>query len=122
MAKPTEKNHTGVESYDHSSVKSLPEYHQTRQALDALVKAINAAGAEVGQAEWLIVTEQMAASLSYSDSSGHSHNGCPGEMEGAWPYRVELSTDGETVQGWYRCTHCGQEWTCSYHVNISDWV
>jgi hypothetical protein len=95
MAKPTKKNHTGVESYDHSAVKALPEYQQVHQALDALVRAVTSAGAGVGQAEWLRMTEQMAASLPYSDSSGHSNNGCPGNAEGA---------------------------TCGYAVNIADFI
>ncbi|HEY7421950.1 MAG TPA: hypothetical protein VH541_08060, partial [Gaiellaceae bacterium] len=76
MPEPTGTNHTGVESYDHSAVKTLPEYHEAREALDSLVKAINRHEAGIGQAEWLVMVEQMGASLSYSDSAGHPNNGC----------------------------------------------
>jgi hypothetical protein len=123
MTQPTDENHTGVESYDHSAVVQLPEYHEARKALDALVHAMNRAELEVGQAAFLQMVEQMAASLSYSDSSGHPRNtGCAGEAEGAWPHIVQLDEDEGSLRGTYRCAACGREWQTGYAVNIGDFV
>ena len=125
MATPTEKNLTGVESYDHSAVKTLREYHEARAALDALVKAMNNEGG-VGQEQFLKMAEQMAASLAYSDSSGHPHNECPDAHEGAWPYEAEVKAnddgDGFWLYGHYRCSRCGSEWTCGYDVNVVELI
>jgi hypothetical protein len=121
MAQPTETNHTGVESYDHSAVKTLREYHDAHAALDGLVKAMQRDEVRIGQEEFLRMVEQIGASLSYSDSSGHPQNGCEAEHEGAWPYRVELNDDGTNLHGSYRCSRCGSEWTCGYDVNVGDW-
>src|SRR4051812_12407686 len=104
MAKPTEKNHTGVESYDHDAVARLPEYQLAREALDALVRAINDAEAGVEQPEFLTMAEQMAASLTYRDSSGHERDACRG-ADGIYPYRVVIDDDGERLRGWYHCPY-----------------
>jgi hypothetical protein len=121
LAKPTKENTSGVESFDHGAVARLPEYHEASKALDALVHAFNRAELEGTQADWLKTVEQMAASLSYSDSSGHKDDGCVGAGEGVWPYKVVLDDRGY-LESSYRCPHCGQEWTCGYAVNIGYFV
>lgn len=131
MTKVTEKNVTGVESYDHRWVKTWPEYHALRVAMDAMVHRVNRAidngespNKYGGQKEWLRQVGQMAASLSYSDSAGHPHP--EGKCEkvigahGIWPYRTEV--DGDQLRGWYRCPGCGAEWTCGYAVNIARFM
>lgn len=126
MATPTENNLTGVESYDHSAVKTLREYHDARAALDALVKAMNNEGMGVGQEAFLKMVEQMAASLAYSDSSGHPDNNCAAAHEGAWPYEAEVEArddgGGLWLRGLYRCSPCGSEWPCGYDVNIVEMI
>jgi hypothetical protein len=120
MAKPTERNVTGVESFDHSIVKHLPEYHAAREALDNLVHAINSElndeqPGTINQAKWLKIVEQMAASLQYMDSSEPCS--CEWQDRGAWPYKVEID-ERNWLFGHYRCPHCRHEWTCGYTVNI----
>lgn len=124
MPEPTDSNHTGVESYDHSAVKALSEYHEAREALDSLVKAMSREESGIGRAEWLVMVEQIGASLSYSDFSGHPDNGCTEAFKGVWPYRVQLDDDGERdwVRGAYRCSACGAEWQTGYDVNVSDFI
>lgn len=122
--RPNKKNVTGVESFDHSLLKLLPEYHVARKALDDVIHAICEHDLEVSQATWLKVAEQMAASLPYADCSGHddspNYATCPlkGYSTLWWPYRIVVK------DGWcncrYRCWECNYEWTCGYAVNIPE--
>lgn len=116
--KPNDKNLTGVESFDHSSLRHLPEYHKARKALNDLIHAINDHDEiELGQAGFLKVIEQMGSSLAYADSSGHDRNtDCHWQYHLAWPYRAVVEKGW--LRGWYRCAECGEEWTCGYAVNF----
>lgn len=134
--KPTKANITGVETFDHSSLKRLPEYHKARKALDDLVHAINEHEAmpgsgtyQKGQVVWLKVVEQMATSLPYADSSGHhdgnpNYRNCPLNTDdylALWfPYRI-VAENG-WCSCWYRCQECNHEWTCGYAVNIPEFI
>jgi hypothetical protein len=121
---PSESNITAIESFDHSALKDLPEYHAVSKAMDALVRASNAKHANqpdgVGQALMLATVRQMATALSYADSSGHPDNGCADRYEGVWPYKTEA--ENGWLRGTYRCTTCGAEWDTGYSVNIGEFI
>jgi hypothetical protein len=72
---PTDTNHTGVESHDHSPFGYWTEYHDAMEALNNLVHRLGREEADVNQSEWLRIAEQMAATLSYAHSAGDPRNG-----------------------------------------------
>lgn len=119
--KPTKSNISGVESFDHAAIADLLEYQAAYKALDDLVHAINKTDIGLGQRRWLKTVEQMAASLSYADSTGHDevrHADCPAADQTVWPFQATVK--GRWLHGEYRCPVCGDDWTCGYAVNIAD--
>jgi hypothetical protein len=120
--KPTDDNITGVEEFDHSPLKALPEYLAASEALDALVHRMRDDGIKFGQERFLKLAEQLAASLSYADATGHDRDSqCERRHKATWPYRTVMEKP-DWVLGYYHCPSCGQDWTCGYSVNISAWL
>ena len=62
---------SGVVSFDHREISSLPEYVVASKALDALAHALQRGELELGPQRWLDVVREMAAALPYADQ-------CPG--------------------------------------------
>jgi hypothetical protein len=125
MTPITTENPTGIETFDHSRISSLPEYAVVSRALDRLVKAIEHADIEVGQAEWLQIVQQMASALPYTDTcencvrvavAEHRSTADMDQYPGSAPDGADVE-DG-WVRGRYLCPQCGTRWTCGYAVDV----
>jgi hypothetical protein len=112
--RPTDRNHSGVEDHDHRAVAHLTEYHVLFEALDRLFQRINRDKIEISQADWLEMSEQMAASLSYRDN-------CERCSQVRYPYAVRF-TNPTWLRCDYQCVECRRHWTCGYEVNVADYL
>jgi hypothetical protein len=121
VAPITEDNPTGIESFDHSHIAELPEYAAASRALHKLVQALNRAGTEVGQREWLRIVRQMASALAYTDICLACSNVFdPSEDELAGPIGAEV--DDGWLDGRFRCPRCGHSWTCGIAVTDAGYM
>ena len=113
--KTSRQNPTGVESFDHSELARFPEYAAAKEAMNALVHAMDRADVDMSQERWLGVVAEMAACLPYPDFCRPCRNrGNYGDMY--WPYAATVT--GGMLRGRYRCHRCDAEWTCNYAVDL----
>ena len=123
MAPVTEKNPTGIETFDHSRISALPEYAEVSSALDRLVKATDRAR-DRRQAGWLQVVQQMASALPYTNTCETCRRASSrGARPGTGRSTRRPAPDGAEVRdGWvsgrYVCPRCGTRWACGYAVDV----
>lgn len=105
----TSGNPAGVRPFDLTPLAYLPEYQAAAQAVDALLQALNDAGIELDQADWLTAIRELTAAVPFADC-------CDRCRTMTYPHAARIEPDtgeGGWLTGHYRCT-CAQSWTCGY--------
>jgi len=96
---------------DNKYYHNTSEWRKAQQAIDALA---NALPEEVDRLEFLKRIAYMATTLPYGDL-------CSNHREGDWmdPRRMNFPYKFDFIEekGWYKCHHCGKEYTVSFNYN-----
>ncbi|GAA5132436.1 hypothetical protein [Pseudonocardia adelaidensis] len=116
-----DSNPTGIRTFDNTRLAQLPEYLAASDAIDKLVHAMQRAGVEISQAEWLDALVDLAAALPYADMC--QSRACRAADDTPAPPPIAAVVDARGwLKGAYRCPRCGAVWTCGYAVTAPDYM
>lgn len=110
-------NPARLKSFDHLAVAGLPEYAAAAEALNQLVRAINAKEmAPDTQDGWLSLVRDMTAAIPFSDCCDQ----CNSEkyITGVIPAGVIVKERG--VNAVYICPECGHKWPCWWSLTMPN--